>query len=254
MSIQNSLHLNFVKAFVLLVFSFLFLTPSVHGQNTSGIKPQYWSNATVAWEPNENLFVQHSISFNVLVDKELPWSEFSFNNTAAYRFNDLISANGGLYIATTKQSKSLNSLEIRPYIGLRLSTKMQKRAAISNLSRLEWRHLDYSDNTRNSNFRLRNRTTGVLAINQKSILNNNTLSLFAYFEAFHNFNEEVVERYFTLLKYKIGFNYRFSARWRINGGVLFNQAKNTVVEPSQAPANVVTNYILEWGVTYGIIK
>ena len=250
MNILNSILSAFVKVYALVII--LFLASNVYGQGT-GIKPQYWNNMAVVWEPNENLFVEHALSYNVLIDKELPWLEFTLNNVVAYRFNHLLSINGGVYIANTKQSKSLNSLEIRPYAGFRLSSNMQKRAVISNLSRLEWRLLDYSDNTNNSNFRFRNRTTGVLAINQKSILENNSLLFFAYFEAFHNFNEEIEERYFTLFKYKMGFKYRFSSQWRIDIGVLFDNTRNTIIEPAQSPTNVVTNFILEWGVTFAIV-
>lgn len=135
-------------------------------------------------------------------------------------------------------------------MGFRLSSKLQKRGVVSNLSRIEWRYLDYSDNTNNSNFRFRNRITGALAINEKTILDNNTLILFAYFEVFHNFNEEIEERYFSSFKYKIGLKYRFLDRWRIDAGVLFNHSRNTIEEPTLSQTNVVTNFILEWGVTY----
>lgn len=245
--------MKFNLPLILIGFCCLFFTNNLKAQGT-GIKPQYWNNAAVVWEANENLFIAHALSYNVLIDKELPWSEFSFNNKIAYVFNDLLSTNGGVYIAATKQSTALKSIEIRPYIGFRLSTKMQKRGVISNLSRFEYRYLDYSDNTNNSNFRFRNRTTGALAINKKSILENNTLLIFAYFEAFHNFNEEIVERYFTSFKYKTGIKYRFSYQWRIDAGVLFNHTRNTIEEPAQSPTNVITNFILEWGVTFGIAK
>ena len=235
--------------FILIALCPLLIPIDLKAQNT-GIKPQYWNNATVAWEANEYFLFAHTLSYNVLIDKELPWSEFSMNNTAAFLINDLLSANGGLYLATSKQSNDLNSFEIRPYLGFRVTSKRQKRAAISNLSRIEWRHLDYSNNTSNSDFRFRNRTTGVLAINQQSILDQHVLLLFAYFEAFHNFNQEIEERYFTSYKYKAGLKYRFSAHWGMDAGVLFNNSRNTIFEPSQAPTNVVTNFILEWGATY----
>lgn len=103
--------MKFNLLFILIAVCFLLVPDNLKGQGR-GIKPQYWNNATIAWGANENLFIDHTISYNVLVDKELPWSEFSFNNTVAYRFNDLIFAHGGLYIAATKQSKSINSLNL----------------------------------------------------------------------------------------------------------------------------------------------
>ena len=120
------------------------------------------------------------------------------------------------------------------------------------MSRLEWRNIFYSNNEKDGTFRLRNRTTAILAINNKQILADKTLTLFAYFEAFHNFETDVVERYFTTLKYKAGLAYRFSPRWGVDFGTLFNNAQNTILLPSNSDTNVVTNVILEWGITYGI--
>ncbi len=190
----------------------------------------------------------------MLIDKELPWSEFAYSGVAAYQFNSYMIGSGGLYIASTKQSETLHSLEIGPYVGIRLSTKSNKRWIISNLSRIEWQQLSYSDDTYSGTFRLRNRTTGALALNHHSILDDNTLSIFAYIEVFHNFEKDVVERYFSTLKYKAGIAYRFSPKWRVNIGALFNNARSTIVDPAQSPTNVVTNFILEWDVTYSIVK
>ena len=218
----------------------------------SGTKPQYWNNITLAWQVNDRLWVVNTLSYNFLFDKELPWSEFTYNGTAVFRMNSFLLANGGLYIATTKQSATLSSLEIRPYVGIRISTKANKRWLISNLTRIEWRNLNYSDDSSDEAFRLRNRTSAAIAINRKLILEDHTLSFFSYFEAFHNFDNEVVERYFTTLKYKAGLAYRFSPQWQINIGVLSNRTRSTIGVPSHAPTNVVSNFILELGVIYGI--
>jgi len=38
----------------------------------------------------------------------------------------------------------------------------------------------------------------------------NNLNLFSYFEAFHNFDNDIVERFFTQNKNKSGFGYRIN--------------------------------------------
>ena len=123
---------------------------------------------------------------------------------------------------------------------------------MGNLTRIEWRNLHYEDEGWDSSFRLRNRTTGVIALTKKSILENHSLSIFGYFEAYFNFNNVVVERYFTNLKYKVGFAYNFSSRWRINLGAIFQESKNTLPVPTLLPTGLVTNVVLEAGVTYTI--
>ena len=229
----------------------LALISKLQAQN-SGVKSQYWNNLNVAWQISDNFFIGNTLSYNVLFDKELPWSELSYSATAVLRINSFLLGNGGMYIAATNQSTDLNSVEIRPYIGIRISSKLPKRWVVSNLTRIEWRNLIYSNDTNDLAFRLRNRTNAAISINRKSLLDDHTLSLFAYFEAFHNLDNTVTERYFTTLKYKAGLAYRFSLQWRIDLGILFNNSRNTIETPSQLPGNIVTNFILEWGLTYAI--
>ena len=74
--------------------------------------------------------------------------------------------------------------------------------------------------------------------------------IMGYFEAFHNFDDQVVERFFTLYKFKLGLIYRINYRWRIDLGAIHQNTKNNVVEPVQIPTNIITNYILDWGIAY----
>lgn len=229
----------------------LFFSNGLMAQDT-GIKPQYWNNVNIGWEVNNHFVLTNTLSYNVLFDTELPWSEFSYNANAIYRINSFLLGSAGLYIAATEQIQDLNSLELRPYIGIRISTNLQKRWVVSNLSRSEWRNLNYSDDTKDGGFRLRNRTTAAIGLNQKSILDDHTLSLFSYFEAFYNFEKDIEERYFTLFKYKFGLAYRFSPQWQLALGTLFEQARNTIVGPTIFPTDVATNFIFEWGLSYSI--
>lgn len=243
-----------INGFLLLLVTAGFLSSShLYAQGT-GIQPQYWNNLTIDLGISEKLLLTNTLSYNVLINKELPWSEVSNNVTANYSISYFLVGTGGLYFAHTKQSNTLTTIELRPYLGVKLFSDLEKRWIIGNLSRMELRNLSYSDNTNNSTFRFRNRTTSAIAINRTSMLEDNTLSIFAYVEAFHNFEKDVVERYFTTLKYKPGIAYRFSPKWRINIGALFNNARSTIVDPSLTPTNVVTNIILEWGVTYAMVK
>ena len=99
---------------------------------------------------------------------------------------------------------------------------------------------------------MRNRTTAVFALTNKSILEDKTLSLFGYFEGYFNFNNVVAERFFTTFKYKLGLVYRFSSQWQVNLGTIFQQSKNTLPVPTQLPTGLVTNVVVETGVSYRI--
>lgn len=99
-------------------------------------------------------------------------------------------------------------------------------------------------------FRFRNRTYAAVSIIRKALNTDKNLSLFGYFEVFHNFDNDVVERFFTQYKFKLGFNYRFNYSWRFDLGLIYQEAKNNVVEVGSLPVNTITNYIIDWGVAY----
>lgn len=82
------------------------------------------------------------------------------------------------------------------------------------------------------------------------MLDDNNLFLFGSFEAFFNLGQEVRERFFNQFKYKIGLGYRLSYPWRFDIGVIYQDSKNTTGEPINPTANIITKYILEWGVAY----
>jgi hypothetical protein len=118
------------------------------------------------------------------------------------------------------------------------------------LSRFELRLFSYSNKTGEQAFRFKNRTNAGVSLNKKTMVENNNLYLFGYFEVFYNFNEEVQERFFDLWKYKIGLGYRLSYKWRFDLGFVFQDSRNTIEQPANLPANIITNYVIEWGVIY----
>lgn len=218
------------------------------------IAPQIWNNAGVFWVINDQFSWRNNVAYNVLTSSEFPWNEITITSTGAFRFANFFEATAGIYSALTKQTGSLSSFEFRPFIGFRVSSSIEKRWLISNLSRLELRYLNYSDNRNNGvSFRFRNKTFVSVSLTNKSMLiNENNLFIFGYFEAFFNFGQEVRERFFTQFKYKLGFGYRFNFHWGIDLGVIYQDATNNVIDPVQFPTTLITNYILEWGVRFVI--
>ncbi len=217
------------------------------------IAPQIWSNVGVAWNINEHFSWRNTGAFNILLSDEYPWHEFTLTSTGVYKFKKYFEATLGVYTARTKQSLSLNSYEVRPFIGFRASTNSKKRWLISNLSRFETRQIFYSDVEHSLSFRFRNRTSASVSINKPSMLTaKNNLFAFGYFEAFYNFGQEVRERFFNQFKYKFGIGYRLNTSWGFNLGIIYQDAKDNVIEPSNLPTNLITNYILDWGIVYVI--
>jgi len=186
----------------------------------------------------------------VLISKEYPWYEITLTSIGVYKFQRFYEVSIGFYFARSKQTLTLSSIELRPFVGFQITTNPQKKWLVTNLGKIEMRNLIYSDNDISSSWRFRNRTYLALALTNESMNDNNNLFVFAYFEVFYNFGQEVRERFFNQFKYKLGLGYRLSSRWNFGLGVIYQDSKTTVIEPVNPTVNLVTNYVIEWGINY----
>lgn len=239
-----------------IVFLLLLMTGiNIKSLNSQDIAPQIWNNAGVAWNINKHFAWRNYMAYNALLSSDYPWDEFTVTSTGVYKFKRFFEATFGIYTARSRQTETIKSFEIRPFAGFRASTNNAKRWSISNLSRLEIRQMFYSRKDNVTGFRFRNRTYAGVSLNKPSMnFSKNNLVLFSYFEAFFNFGEEVRERFFNQFKYKLGLAYRFNSSWGIDLGVIYQDAKNNVKVPVQAPTNLITYLVIEWGVVFVIGK
>jgi len=215
-----------------------------------GFKPQVWNNTSIGWNSENGFSLLNTLSYNVLLSNEVPWNEFSNTFSTAYTFNPHISVTGGFYASRTKQSASLSSSELRPTLAFRLSTHDQNRWRVSNNSKFEFRFLNYTDDTKDYTTRFRNKTLVSVAVKESNFQQDGSIVLFSFFEVFHNFEKNTVERFFATAKVKVGVAYRMSYNWRFDLGLIYLDASNTIVEPTILPGNIITNYILDWGIYY----
>jgi hypothetical protein len=234
---------------IITIFICLFIQYELKGQDNS-MRPQLWNNLYLVKNVSEKPAVRNALVYNVLLSKGYPWNEYSYSGAVSYDLKPWFNGSTGLYLASTRQSENLRSTEIRPYLGIRLSTKANKRWLIANISRMEWRNIMYSKGGTNVTFRFRNRIYAAISLIQKTLNTDHNLSLFSYFEAFHNFDNDVVERFFTQYKCKLGVVYRHNYSWRFYLGLIYQEAKNNVQEIGNLPVNLITNYILDWGIAY----
>jgi hypothetical protein len=234
--------------FCILIFGFVVFSKPLKSQD---IAPQVWNNASVGWIINDRFSWGNTLAFNILVSKEFPWSEVTLNSVGSYLVVKYFETTLGIYGARTKQSLSLTSFELRPFIGLRFFTNIEKRWMLSNFTRFEMRLFTYSDNSNSESFRIRNRTNVGFSLNKKSfVLRKNNFIVFGYFEAFVSTGDEVKERFFNQLKYKLGFGYRINQKFGVDLGLIYQVAKDNAPNPVQLPTTIITNYIIEWGFRY----
>ena len=240
---------RFLRIKIIFILLFCLTYNSAKSQN-DGIKPQIWSNAYVAWNINDKFVIRNALSYNVLLSDELPWNEISYTVNGVAKVHKFMEVSAGFYMARVLQTKSLRSFEYRPSIGFRIFSNNKKRWAISNLTRVELRKFVYSNQSTDLAWRIRNLTHFALSLNKKSLQYDNNLYAFGLLEFFHNFNQEVEERFFDIFKWKLGLGYRLNYNWRFDIGVIDQDSRNTISEPTNLPGNIITNYIIEWGVAY----
>jgi hypothetical protein len=214
------------------------------------ISPQLWSNLFVGWNITDKVSLRNTLSYNILINAINPWNELTYSIVGVYEFHRFMEVSGGLYFARTEQITNLNSLEYRPFAGFRIFTNNRKRWLVTNLSRLEVRNLVYSDRTSDIALRFRNRTYAGVSLIKPTMVADRNLILYGYFEAFYNFNQEVRERFFNQFKYKMGFAYRHSFRWRFDLGFMYQDAAQNVDIPTTLPRNEITNWVFDWTVAY----
>lgn len=236
---------------IAIIIGLYFSGLSLLGQD-NGIRPQIWSNASVVWNANEKFALRSNAAFNFLLSSISPWNEISLSSVAVYKFHRFFEASGGFYAARARQSEDLKSFEYRSFVGFRMATNTEKRWLVTNLTRFELRHFTYSDRESETGYRFRNRTYGVVSLIKPKMSADKNLYLFGYFEAFYNFETEVRERFFNQFIYKLGLGYRLSYPWRFDIGLIYQDAKNTSAEPVPLNVNIITNWIIDWGVVYVI--
>ena len=236
---------NIFRIFIILVLFQL----QLKAQDKT-VRPQLWNNLYLGWEINDRFSLQNSLAYNVLLSQEVKWQEFSNSISSTANLTNWFAGTAGLYVSKTQQIDEIWSSEVRPFASIRFLTLPGKRWRISNRSRFEWRNIFYSKIKDNSSLRFRNRTSFSVSLIKSEIIADNNLSLYGFFEFFHNFDKNVQERFFTQSKTKLGFYYRKNFHWRFDLGFMYQDAKSSIVEATILPTNYITNYIIDWGIIY----
>ena len=115
------------------------------------------------------------------------------------------------------------------------------RLSFANLSRLEFRNLWYSgDRPDSQETRFRNRTELKLAINNDKLSTDGTVYLFTDVEFFYPLGgDEAPERFATKRRFRGGFGYRMSRKWRFEVLYIRDFARETLEEEADIAMNAL---------------
>ena len=126
------------------------------------------------------------------------------------------------------QSANVNTLEIRPAIGVRLFYIPTSRVVLRNRTLLEFRDVIYLvGDTSSTSWRLRDRIELRLAINHPTFESNKLLYLIAEFEGLLNPESAPSERFLDRFILTIGLGFRFDYTWRVEAAWQGQEAVNS---------------------------
>lgn len=126
------------------------------------------------------------------------------------------------------QALDVNTLEIRPAVGLKLIAIPSSRVILRNRTLLERRDLIYlAGNTNSTSWRLRDRIEGRVALNRRSFDQNRLLYSISDVEGLLNLDTAPDERFLDRFIITLGLGFRFDYTWRIEVAWQVQEALNT---------------------------
>ena len=126
------------------------------------------------------------------------------------------------------QAANVNTLEIRPALGIRLFWVPTSRVSLRNRTLLEFRDVIYLvGDTSSTSWRLRDRIETRVAINHPTFEHNQLLYLIADFEGLLNPKGAPDERFLDKFILTLGLGFRFDYTWRFEAGWQGQEAVNS---------------------------
>jgi hypothetical protein len=181
-----------------------------------------------------------------------PWRNLDATPLVEFYPHDLIDLTGEVTVGRTRQSAEVKSWELTPRVGVRFHLFRRlwdqldpervplSRLSLANLWRIEYRNLWYSgDHPSSHETRFRNRTELKVAINNDKLSVDGTLYLFTDVEFFVPLGDDVPERFATKRRFRGGFGYRLSRKWRFEVLYIRDFARETLEEEADIAMNAL---------------
>lgn len=193
-----------------------------------GYSNKLWFNSAFDYNKSEKLLLELNFEPKFQINGQGSWKNVDVTGLSEYYPNDWLDLTGELTLGASSLLPDLNSFEITPRIGIRIhffSTVQGlekpertplKRIGLSNWARMEVRNFSYSgDSPAKHELLFRNRFEVRIPINNELMHIDRTFSLMSDLEAFVPISGEILERFATQWRFRIGFGYRISYAWRL---------------------------------------
>lgn len=231
--------------FKIWIVPFLLLLISINTLGKDPSKLQLWSDIIVGHSISNKFYAEADYRYRTQIsDGTDKWNTNGLVLKLEYTSFKLLDVSFDVVSGITNQTAEIQSYEFSQRLGFKgylfrngnnllkpkeLENGISKRIEISNLIRFEHRYFNYSDSTiSHSNWRIRNRTQVKYALNKDNFYENRLVKLIGDVEFYLPMGEEARERYVSKSRYRVGFDYRHTYRWRFYLYYIFENANDNV--------------------------
>lgn len=245
-------------------FSYLFISlviasHCVYGQDS--IETQARFNLMVGHNVGNALYLQADLEYRTLIASDsYSWQAFEFTLFALYTPTRLIDFSLEIANSLTQQTPDLSTYETDQRIGIRwyilqrghnlfrlkkMSKGAPARFELSNFIRFEHRSFDYyGDFDSKQEWRIRNRTQLIIALNKPTLTENKVLHFQSDIEFFTPNAPDVKERFASLYRVRAGFGYRQSFQWRYTLLYMYDKSRSNIEDEYKTKSHMLNFQLL----------
>lgn len=231
---------------ILLLFFFLVCFLSLQPKIAQGQDEfQGWMNTIIGYNALNQFYLEADFEYKrLLSESEDPWNNLDVTLLGEFYPFRLLDLTIEIINGKTRQASDFSTYEATQRLGVRWYVFQQghnifrlskgiegvpRRLELSNFIRFEHRNFDYYDEMEpEQEWRFRNRTQFVVALNKKTLVENRTLRMLADIEFFIPFGKDIKERYASKYRVRIGPGYRHTSRWRFDLFYQFDKSKDDI--------------------------
>jgi len=203
---------------------------------------QVWGDLTLDWIKSHTITLGVDVEPKVLVSKaeDKPgWNTIDVTPKMEYASGRWVDIVGELHLGRTRQTDERDSTEVTPRIGFRFhlfsniaddlikERQPRRRLVLSNLARVEWRNLYYSDDTpQSSAVRFRDRAEMLFPVNRPRVTDDGAVygsTDVEWFWPHHN----PPERFANKQRVRAGLGYRWSYAWRLETLYVLDRSRDS---------------------------
>lgn len=201
---------------------------------------QLWLEFQLSYPFGGRYLLENTTSYSTLLNPDNKWRSLAISPTfemSLVRWLDLVSELGFAY---TNQTEDASTIEIAPMVGGRFFITQGKKLDTRIVLRYQprsFKNLETGDWT--SSNRSRFRIEMFYSINGPNLFTDKLWYLFADYEEFTVFDQQVEERFANRRRARLGVGYRFTYKHRVDLGYTLQNARNEIDGTFTGADNVI---------------